>query len=281
MKDSSKELLISTIVLFVFSNIVIYFFILEILRTIGFTPENLMIAMGVGLFISIGFGYLIANHAIAFSRSTHGMLRKLTKDILHELNIPVSTIKGNVHLIRRKTEDETTLKRLERIEKASDSLIELYEEMEYIIKKEIKDIDSEDISLDKFIEERIELFEDVSDGIEFIKDLEPTIINIDVQGLKHTIDNLLSNAVKYNKKEGKVTISLKDKKLSITDEGVGIEADKIAYIFNRYYQEDDTKKGEGIGLSLVKSFCDDAKIDIKISTKKDEGTTFILDFTNL
>lgn len=240
-----------------------------------------MIAMGLALIIAGGFGYLIAKHAIAFSVSTHMMLRKLTKNILHELNIPVSTIKGNVHLLKRKEENETSLKRLERIEKASDSLIELYEELEYVIKKEIKAVEKEEIDLDKFIEERVELFDGVNEEIEIIKDLEPTTITTDLQGLKHAVDNLISNAIKYNNNKGSVIITLKDKKLFIQDSGIGIEADKIAYIFNRYYQEDKTKQGEGIGLSLVKSFCDENKVEIKIVSNKESGTTFILDFSTV
>lgn len=279
MKRSEKELLFSTLTLYLFSIIVIFVFILEVVRVIGFTPENLMIAMALSFIIALGFGYLIAKHGIAFSISTHAMLRKLTKNILHELNIPVSTIKGNVHLLKRKLDNETALLRLERIEKAGDNLIELYQEMEYVIRKEIKAVEKEEVELASFVKERLELFEGVREGIVIKTALNPCRIVVDLQGLKHAFDNLVTNAIKYNKENGMVLISIKENRLTVQDEGMGIEADKMAYIFNRYYQEDATQKGEGIGLSLVKSFCDEEKIDIKFSSKKDEGTVFILDFT--
>ncbi len=277
-KRSEKELIFSTLTLFIFSIIGIFAFMLTFLRATQFTPEFLIYAMGISIIIALPLGYLLAKHAIAFSVSTHAMLSRLTNNILHELNIPLSTIKGNVHLIKRKTEDESLLRKIARIEKASDDLLELYEDMEYAIKREIKEIDKEKCALDRFIAERVELLQDPNKEFTVVQDLEKTAVIVDKQGLKHAFDNLFSNAMKYGKKGGTITIRLKNAIVSIQDEGKGIEPTEIAKIFNRYYQSDSTLEGRGIGLALVKEFCDNHKIKIEIDSQR-QGTTFLLDFS--
>ena len=72
----------------------------------------------------------------------------LTQEIIHELNIPISTIQANASLIRRQVkEDEKLLKRLSRIEDASKRLESLYEELYYSIKKEIKTVERERVNM--------------------------------------------------------------------------------------------------------------------------------------
>lgn len=281
LNKNEKELIFSTLTLFVFSIIGIFAFLLIYLRATSFTPENLIFAMGLSFVLAGIFGFILAKHAIAFSVATHSMLRRLTKNILHELNIPVSTIKGNVHLIRRKCEDETTLKRLARIEKASDSLIELYEELEFTIKREIREIDKKEISLDLFIADRIELFLETDENCSIDIHLDKSRVVVNEQGLKHCFDNLITNAIKYGKSGGKISVVLKNNILSVSDDGEGIDGTEIANIFNRYYQVDRDSKGKGIGLSLVKEFCDEHKVKISIDSKKGLGTTFNLDFNGV
>jgi len=107
--------------------------------------------------------------------------------------------------------------------------------------------------------------------------LTPIMITADKSGFEKIIDNLLSNALKYNKKGGFVRFYIADKKLFIQDSGQGIDSKNLFIIFDKSYQENPSTKGFGIGLSIVKSYCDKEKIDIKIETKKGEGTTIMID----
>jgi len=52
-------------------------------------------------------------------------------------------------------------------------------------------------------------------------------------------------------------------------------------IYEKYYQEDSQKEGEGIGLALVKAYCDRENIAIQIKSRKGEGTTVTLDLRQI
>ena len=76
-------------------------------------------------------------------------------------------------------------------------------------------------------------------------------------------------------------IKIKDNLLIIKDYGKGMDANELLKIYDRYYQGDKSYKGSGIGLSVVKEFCDNNKIEIRINSTPNIGTTVILDFRKL
>jgi signal transduction histidine kinase len=84
--------------------------------------------------------------------------------------------------------------------------------------------------------------------------------------------------VKYSKENKKIALSLVNGILSIKDNGIGIDEVVLLQIFDRYYQSDDSMPGFGIGLSMVKRFCDTNRIKLNIESKKEQGTTIFLDF---
>ena len=94
-------------------------FIYWFLRNEGFSESNFLIASVWVLILTAGWGYIIATHLLAPKAELDENLSQLSSEILHELNIPLSTIKANTTLLKKRTEDEKTMKRLERIEASS------------------------------------------------------------------------------------------------------------------------------------------------------------------
>lgn len=209
-------------------------------------------------------------------------LQKTVKETLHELNIPISTINLNTQMLEKKISDEKALKRLERIKKASNELLKLYENMEYQIKKEIDKIDITEFSLHELINNSLEKFADVKKDINIEVDLKSDVLlKSDINGFEKTIDNLLSNALKYNlEKDGVVKVSFEDTKLIFFNTGKEIDTKNLFIIFEKYFQENSDKEGFGLGLSMVKEFCDKNLISIKIEPTKN-GNKFILDLKNI
>jgi len=204
-------------------------------------------------------------------------LKTMVDETLHELNTPIATIEANISMLKKSVKEEKNLKRLHRIGEASKNLTKLYESIEYEIKENIEQIEESSFDLKEMIENSISKFDEIKKEIT-ITNLVPTMqITTDKNGFEKTLDNLISNAIKYNKKDGFVKIYMDKNRLYIKDTGIGIDTKNLFIVFDKSYQENPSTKGYGLGLSIVKSFCDRHKIKITIDTNKDEGTTIGLD----
>ncbi|MDD3500700.1 MAG: HAMP domain-containing sensor histidine kinase, partial [Sulfurovum sp.] len=226
------------------------------------------------------FGYIFISTLLAQQKRIDENLSQLSREILHELNIPLATIQANTKMIARKLEDQKSLERIARIEASSKRLDRLYRELVYSIKKEFQPIEKESFDLQKVLAERVEVFE-AFDRNDFVLEVESYRITADKIGFEKMIDNILMNAMKYSSKDTLVTLHLSRNILSIADQGVGMSETELLKIYERYYQADSSKEGEGIGLALVKSYCDSEGIDIQIKSEKNVGTTVFLNLRRI
>ncbi len=98
--------------------------------------------------------------------------------------------------------------------------------------------------------------------------------------LQRVVDNNISNAIKYSYENSSIEIALYMKAqkchMSFRDYGMGIkQTDKI---FSRYYREDTSKGGFGIGLNIVKSIIKKENIELKIESQPQKGSLFLYIF---
>ncbi|MBN1487377.1 MAG: GAF domain-containing protein [Anaerolineae bacterium] len=106
----------------------------------------------------------------------------------------------------------------------------------------------------------------------------------DAPQLQRVVDNLLSNACKFTEKGGRVSISLEqqDHKLVLTvaDTGIGIPAEQLSRIFDRFYQVDGSATrrfgGTGLGLALVKEIVEAHDGTVTVESQLGEGSTFVV-----
>ncbi len=108
----------------------------------------------------------------------------------------------------------------------------------------------------------------------------------DKYSLTQMFANLLDNAIKYTEK-GEIKISVERDKNSavvaqVQDTGIGISEDFLPFLFEPFMQEESgyTRRfeGTGLGLSLVKKYCEVNNAEIKVDSKKNSGTTFTIRF---
>lgn len=230
------------------------------------------------LFSTLGFIYLTYELLTYFAAPLE-RFKILIENTLHELNTPVATIKTNT-LMLKKTDDENICKKARRIELACDRLSQLYEDLEYFAKKETKSAPKTDVSLKTIVEAEIGLFEErfAAKQISVSLSLEDKVSHIDQKGFKIALSNLFSNSLKFTDTHGKISVLLQNGKLTVSDSGKGIAKEELIKIFDRYYQEEPNGGGRGIGLFLVKEFCDENGVELFIRSEVGAGSEFTLDF---
>jgi len=207
-------------------------------------------------------------------------LQDLSKETLHELNLPLSTIITNTHMLKKSLDDEKSLKRMARIESACKMLQERYNELDYMIKTQTLQEIKEDFELSNLIEQRVDFLKAIYPHVSFNLELEDTQIFSDKVGLTKVIDNIIDNGVKYSPNSNKIDIKLHQNVLEIRDYGCGMDEVELLRIFDNYYQSNKNMQGFGIGLSIVKRFCDTHNIQLSFNSKPDSGTTVLLKFNN-
>lgn len=120
--------------------------------------------------------------------------------------------------------------------------------------------------------------------LRFITELESAKITTDEYAVNQIFANLIDNAIKYTKK-GYIEISidkLKEDKyeIKVSDSGVGISKEFLPEIFEAFSQEEKgysrQYEGSGLGLSLVKKYCDLIDAEIRIDSERGKGTTFVV-----
>ena len=210
-------------------------------------------------------------------------------NISHELRTPMNAIIGYSDLILSNNKNKDTDRFLKSINSNAKHLDELLNNiLDYSkIESESLDILYEQFSIFDLFDELYDIFEDENYKknldfvkLEFIKNQDKKITS-DYLRLKQVLYNIISNSIKFTEK-GYIKFSFtSDKKyviFKIEDTGIGIPEDKLAFVFDRFWQCDSTSrkkyKGTGLGLSISKSIVEMLNGEIWLESKLDKGSTF-------
>ncbi len=206
----------------------------------------------------------------------------------HELKSPLTSIIGYEELIKEgiinKKDDidhinEVILKESLRMKRIVLDMLEI-SKLENNIETPKEMINFKDIILSTLddLKGEIEL-----KNIEVITSLNDLNYLINKEESRSLIFNLISNAINYNKDNGKIFISIKNNIISIKDTGIGIKKDDINHIFERFYMVDKARSKEkgstGLGLAICKHIALNNHIEIKVNSKINEGSEFLLIFS--
>ena len=113
---------------------------------------------------------------------------------------------------------------------------------------------------------------------------EAAAIEADKAHLSNILNNLIDNAIKYSGDSVEITLSGNEREISVKDNGIGIPAKSIPYLFNKFYRvphgNRQDVRGYGIGLYYVKSILDKMGWNIDVRSKEKEGSVFTIKFSN-
>jgi signal transduction histidine kinase/DNA-binding response OmpR family regulator/ligand-binding sensor domain-containing protein len=193
---------------------------------------------------------------------------QLYTNITHEFRTPLTVILGMAqHVIDKPAEQFGN--HMEMIMRNGRSLLNLVNQILDLSKLETGKMklqlgNGDIIHLLRYVVESFHsLAESQQKQLHFLTDIDALYMEYDQEKLRQIVSNLLSNAIKFTPQKGNIYISILENLPNIADQsslvikvkdtGIGISEDQIQFVFDRFYQSDDssTRKAEGTGIGLA------------------------------
>ena len=240
------------------------------------------------LLLGLAFYFLI--RTIIRQRTLDEMKTDFTNNITHELKTPIAVAyAANDALLNfggqtdeAKQRHYLTLCRqqLERLSGMVEQILSMSMERRRRFKLNIEPINLSEL-LQPVIEQQ-QLKADKPVTITTHIEPEDLTVQADRAHLSNILNNLIDNAIKYSPNEAHVEIDASSTAISVTDHGMGIAADKLPHIYDKFYRvptgDLHDVKGYGLGLFYVKTMVEKHGWSIDVSSTKGEGTTFTIIF---
>jgi two-component system sensor histidine kinase/response regulator len=210
--------------------------------------------------------------------------------VSHELKSPLSAVQQNLYVLSADLKDkvnEDQRASLERMKARIDELLELIRTWLRIISVDLKTIEEKfkPLQLESLISAAVESVQHqaVRKDIELLVDIDTPLNSVigDAGTLTEVIVNILNNAIKYSYPGSIVRCTAgnheEEVTLSISDNGIGISADDLPYIFNDFYRGKNgqqEEKGFGFGLALSSRILEIHDGSISVESEIGKGSTF-------
>ncbi len=239
------------------------------------------------LAFAAAFWYLF--HTVSKLRTIEEMKDDFVSNMTHELKTPIAiAYSANDALLNFDTDNDPAKKK-KYLMIANKQLKRLGELVENILamsmerRKSMK-LHNEEIPLRPLVEDiaaaqRMRNDKDIAINVNIDEDC---IVKADKAHFSNILNNLIDNAIKYSEDSVNISISGNDKELSVKDNGIGIPAKAIPYLFNKFYRvphgNRQDVRGYGIGLYYVKSILDKMEWTVEVKSKEGIGSIFTIKF---
>ena len=228
------------------------------------------------------------NDTLARMEHAVGEMRQFSTALAHELRTPIAALRGEIELAGMKAgvseeQRESAASQLEEL----DKLKRLIDQLLTLARAESGQIPlaHDRVELAPLVEDVVEQLEPVAlaQGLTLAADVaaRPAIVG-DASWIERMLLNLLDNAFKFTPSGGTVTVRLSEAAggavLEVRDTGVGMAADVVPHVFERFYRGDPARAaggfGVGLGLSLVKWIVDRHNGDVTAASAPGAGARF-------
>jgi heavy metal sensor kinase len=215
-------------------------------------------------------------------------MRQFTADASHELQTPLTILKGEMEVALRSPRSpeeyqralKSGLEEIDRIAHLVDGLLLLARADAGVLRMDRRPVD-----LAQLVEEVLGQARILADARSIhlrLAAAEPVSIQGDHAHLRRLLLNLVDNGIKYTPPGGQVTISLKSEgrwaSMQVEDTGIGIPAEDQARIFQRFYRSAEARwrgeGGTGLGLCIARSIAEAHRGRIEIESTPGRGSTF-------
>ena len=218
---------------------------------------------------------------------TETMRRQLIGDVTHELRTPLTAVKGYLEGLMDGVlpPDPETYQQIhseiDRLQRLVNDLQELSRVEAGAIQLQLAPVSP--ASLIERIQSALgRQFEEKN--IQLVTDVEPGLpdVLVDKDRIIQVLTNLVGNALQYTPNGGKVTMTTRRERseilFSVKDTGIGISAEQLTHVFNRFYRTDKSRNrasgGSGIGLTIAKALVQAHQGKIWAESEPGKGATF-------
>ena len=218
-------------------------------------------------------------------RESYRQQARFVSDASHELRTPIAVIKGYADMLDRwgKEDDAILEESIQAIRTESENMQHLVEQLLFLARGDSgrTPVEKKDFSLTDMMAEVHAESAMIDEGHVYVLDApEEVTVRGDASLLKQTARILVENAKKYSPEGSEIRLSVKRQDgrpcFSVEDRGIGIEADALPHVFERFYRADDSRArgsgGTGLGLAIAKWIVDRHGGHFEVVTRKDVGT---------
>lgn len=230
------------------------------------------------------------NDMIERIRLDYEKQKRFVSDVSHELRTPISIVNGYARMLDRwgKSDPEILEESIEAIKSESKNMQILVENLLTLVRSDNQTLEFE---REKFLLGELgqELIKDcrlIDEGKHtFESHIEESIeVCLDYAKVMQTIRIFLDNAIKYTPEGGQVTLGMVQLgdlvEVTVTDTGIGISKNDLPHLFERFYRSDASRTretgGHGLGLAIAKAMIIGQKGIIRVKSKLNEGSSFII-----
>jgi two-component system, OmpR family, sensor kinase len=211
-----------------------------------YVHERIMIHAVWALIVISIVSILFSLYALYPLRRALRLTEEFSRDILHDLGTPLSSLRLNVSLLKPVPEND---KKIERIARSIDTIVSLGDNLRSYL-EEHENI-TEAIDLLELLAEKKGMYEKLYPRLTYELSGGSMMIETYPDGMERIVDNVLNNASKYNKEDGRVFIRLYPESMRVMIEDTGRGIAHPEKVFDRFYKEHE--RGLGIGLHIVKN----------------------------
>lgn len=213
-------------------------------------------------------------------------LRRFVADAAHQIHTPLTAVHADLELAASEPDEsrqqmfiERAMTQLKRLEVLTNDLLDLSR-----LEAHIMDDRRTLVDLVALVREISEAFASRAEqaGIAFNVETpdEPIRAQINETQFRHAIGNLLDNAIKFTPENGTITVIVRrsgdSAELLVNDTGIGIAAEDLSSIFNRFHRGRNAAPypGSGLGLAIIKAIVDGHHGQISVQSSAGQGTQF-------
>jgi two-component system sensor histidine kinase MprB len=182
--------------------------------------------------------------------------RQLVADASHELRTPVTSLRTNVEVLlaSEHLDPEDRRRLLADVVEQSEELTGLVGDLIELARGDLPSGSTEDVRLDKIVEEAVARSRRNSPHVEVRAELHPVVVEGSAERLHRVVNNLLDNAARHAGERGLVDVIVDEQGIRVRDHGTGIDERDLPYIFDRFYRGADSRgrQGSGLGLAIVR-----------------------------